>query len=177
MGRLRADRCCRVCRLRVFRYGKHEDLSETIKQRLSRESRNYLILSSKLLSHVGVSGIISGKININHETYLLLAQLRSSLMMTTFTIKSDQSVGGQSENESYKFTSLGLSFQPTFSATRKFGHFGLQALAGYNLNLLQGKLYLEDGDEAYITMDDEKPLKADWSGFRVSFGLSYQVNK
>ena len=131
----------------------------------------------KLLSHVGISGIIGGKININHEKYLLLAQLRPSLLMTTFTIKSDQSVGGQSENESYKFTSLGLSLQPTFSITRKFGNFGLQALAGYNLNVLQGKLYLEDGDEAYITMDDEKPLKADWSGFRVSFGINYQVSR
>jgi hypothetical protein len=136
-----------------------------------------MVSVDKLLSHVGISGIIGGKININHEKYLLLAQLRPSLMMTTFTIKSDQSVGSQSDNESYKFTSLGLSFQPTFSATRKFGHFGLQAFAGYNLNVLQGKLYLEDGDDAYITMDDEKPLKADWSGFRVSFGLSYQVNR
>jgi hypothetical protein len=53
------------------------------------------------------------------------------------------------------------------------GHFGLDALAGINANVVRGKLEHSENKESYLTNSHGGALRADWSGFRVGIGVSY----
>lgn len=64
-----------------------------------------------------------------------------------------------------------LSIQPSFGVQRRVSKFILSLDAGYHVSLVQGKVYLNSNQEAYLLDQAGDEINIDWSGLRVSAGV------
>jgi hypothetical protein len=66
-----------------------------------------------------------------------------------------------------------MYFQPTVTATRRFGRLGVDAFLGLNVNIARGKIYLDgDNSGAYLGFGGGGYVTTDWTGLRGGVGVS-----
>ena len=140
--------------------------------RVSYSDYSGMLGVDQLLNSYSFSGIFGTVIKSGNPDFIITGALRPGVIFTELEIVYDQAMGGQHESNSYEFHSVNLSLQPTATITWKFGWCALHALGGYQVNV-GSKLYLKGNRDAYLTDDNDDPIKADWTGFRVGAGISF----
>lgn len=137
------------------------------------------------LSFYALSGIIGRTLNRNTEKLLITGSMRPGVTISKMSYDYEQVIyDAGSENISNKFSSYSLTIQPAVSLIRKFGRIGVEVLAGYHLIVVGGKLVYDDesgipsnqGNVDYLIKNDKGPVTSNWSGYRLSLGISVQLN-
>lgn len=104
-------------------------------------------------------------------------KLKAGIVSTFHTLESEVVIYSNSSSDNIKFRSVNVSLEPVIYFKRQlFGRFSLQADAGYAAHVVKGELYLKGDSDAYLTDDAGDPIRADWSGLRVSLGLVYRLS-
>jgi len=115
---------------------------------------------------------ISGYLS-KEEKYAVPIFMNVDAVFTDLKIKSGLRLGDHQETDQLKFSSLGISFEPGVGYRRYFSRFVLGFDVGYEINV-NGKLNFSEDDEAYLSDDENNPLKAQWSGFRLKLGTGFR---
>jgi hypothetical protein len=103
------------------------------------------------------------------EKYAIPIFVNVDAVFTGLRIESGLRLGVRQETKQQNFSSIGISFEPGVGYRRYFSRFVLGFDIGYELNL-NDKLYLSDDNQAYLIDENNEPLKAQWSGFRMKLG-------
>lgn len=136
------------------------------------------------LSFYSFSAIIGKTLNKQNEKFLLVASLCPGINLSRMSYDYEQVIyDGETEERSNSFSGLNVTLQPTFSVIRKFGRLGLEAQLGYLLPVVSGKLTYHDETKIpadvrgvdYLTYGDQIPVTANWSGYRIGLGVSFQL--
>ena len=108
------------------------------------------------------------------DNNLLTLDAKLGASFTSLSLKNLFRIGDQSENATFKFTSLNFFGEPGLRYGRVVGSLPLKVSVrvGYNLQAIKGKLYFKDEDNTYLTAKGD-PATADWSGFRGELAVSY----
>jgi hypothetical protein len=114
-------------------------------------------------------------LNPNSKFSVFKFDLRPGATFTNLSLRFYSTIGNQSSNQIVELNSLNIVLQPGFSFLKRFGNFGVEIQASYNLTLVAGKLYVKDSQN-YLLNAANKEVKADWSGFRISSGFSFFLN-
>lgn len=137
------------------------------------------------LSFYALGGIIGRVLNRKTEKWLMIASMRPGVAISKMSYEYEQAVkGAEKEEFSNGFSSYNFTLQPGISLTHKFGRVGIEAQAGYLLTIVGGKLTYEDdtniptyqGNIDYLITEDKAPVTCDWSGYRISLGVSVRLN-
>lgn len=129
----------------------------------------------QLLNFISASGFVGGTLAFEEKYLFVQAGLKPGIVMSGLNMKFYQQMGDEESRESYKFTSLNLTAEPTILLTKEFGRVGVHAFAGYNITVVSGKLFSKENEGAFLIGSDNKPLKADWTGYRFGVGLDYTL--
>jgi hypothetical protein len=125
---------------------------------------------------MGLSFGIQGQLPFNPDDRNVFGlKLKGGMVMTFHTIESELTIYSSTSSDNVKFRGNNFSLEPTFYFVRqlKSGPLALRAEAGYAANLIKGELFLNDDSNAYLTNSSGDPIHADWSGLRISVGISY----
>lgn len=134
-----------------------------------------MVASDQLLNAFGITAIFGGTISSENKKLSLTGDLRPGIVRTNLDLIFKEEISSPRQTTKLSFHSFGFTFQPTLTLNGKLGRFGLNILAGYQLGIA-GKLYYEDDKEAFLTHgNDDAEVKVDWSGFRTSVGLSFDL--
>jgi hypothetical protein len=133
--------------------------------------------SDQLIHFFALTPSIGTSFTFHNDTWKLLADLRPGFVYTEFEFNVYQRIGSSRDSESMDFTSLNISVQPTLSLQKKFGRVGMHTTIGYHVTVLPGNLYSKDYDEAYLIDNNEKEIRADWSGLRFGIGAFFILRK
>lgn len=137
------------------------------------------------LAYYALSGIIGKALNANTEKLLLVASVRPGVILSRMSYDFEQVIyDGESESLNNGFSSYNFTVQPGFSVVRRFGRLGVEAQVGYLLSIISGKLTYDDQSKIpadqrnvdYLIYGDQIPVHTNWSGYRISLGISFQLN-
>ncbi len=109
--------------------------------------------------------------------WIISADLRPGFVITGLELKTIQQTQGSSTPYSAMFGSVNIALQPTVTMTKRWGHFSLQAYAGYNQTIARGRLVFIDDNKTYLVDNNNQPITADWSGLRAGAGVSVFFGK
>ncbi len=124
-----------------------------------------------------LSASLGKNMTLDNEKTQITVDAKPTLLMTHTYFDFNQSIGQQSQKDSYQFNSVNLAIQPTISILHPFGKFILRGGVGFHANLLSGKMNLNENDDAYLQDSKGDPVYVNWSGLRISLGVGYQIGK
>lgn len=153
--------------------------------RVSYNDYSGSILFDQNLSFYALSAIIGRLLNKNPKNILVVGTIRPGVMISKMAYDYREQINGaETENMSSEFTGYNLTVQPTFSFTRQFGRIGVEAQAAYHLTVVAGRLPYKDYEDIpadqgvnYLILEGQIPVKANWSGFRVSLGVNLRLGE
>jgi len=134
------------------------------------------ITSDELINFKMLTISLGGIENLSSNGLAIAVDLKPGITFTGLTVRYDQEINNTKSSESYKFRSQNITVQPTLSIIKRWSQFAISAGIGYHLTVLSGKISLKDQKKAFLSTGNE-PVHAEWSGLRVSGGLTYFFKK
>jgi len=134
-------------------------------------SSNQLVRYYSLGFPLGI--MISDDLDANAWNFQL--DFKPHFTMGELLLEFSSRIGSQRDAGSYEFRSFNFGIEPGFTAERRIGDkWGIDLFAGYNLTVVQGKLFFNETEGAYLQNEQNQAIGLDFSGLRVMLGLSYR---
>ncbi len=144
--------------------------------RADYEDYSGLARRDQLLYCFSFRSIYKSQIN-KSELWPLFMSISASWVLTQSDIKTQLTLGSQTQTQKVSFNSTNYGIQPSLVLQRNVRkNLFLQASAGYEVQLA-GKLYYSNNIKYYLLDSQGKPAKADWSGVRFGLGAGVFIGK
>ena len=124
------------------------------------------IHSDQLVKFYSFAAVLGVSIKSSNQKMIYQFDVHPGITMTNLKIEFAENLNGQTSTDAINFRSINVAFQPTASVTKRFSSIGVHTNIGYHITALHGRLENSDGN--YI-----KDTFSDWSGIRVSLGLTF----
>lgn len=113
-------------------------------------------------------------LNVSDQSSFYLGG-KAGITYTGHVISSELIIYSNSSSEEVKFSSINAFIEPgaIYQVSIAKTPLRLNVQLGYNINIAKGKLTLKDDPNAYLTDDSGNAAYSNWSGVRVSTGISY----
>ncbi|MEQ8303501.1 MAG: hypothetical protein RIB47_08925 [Cyclobacteriaceae bacterium] len=86
-------------------------------------------------------------------------------------------LNGSKDSDNTAFRSVNLFLEPGIMVSKRFAQrLSANLTAGYNVNVDKGKQRLVSNSDLYLLDNSGEAVTLDWSGFRISFGVSIELN-
>jgi hypothetical protein len=113
---------------------------------------------------------------IGNENHSLWMGGKAGLTLTSHKIISELTIYSYTDKDKIAFEGVNIFIEPRFVYKYKLSNgFGLSTQVGYNVNVGKGKLNYTKDSNAYLTNNQGEALNADWSGLRLSLGVTYLI--
>lgn len=132
-------------------------------------------LSDQKIGNISV-GFNFGKLFKLEKSFEFQLGVKPFLSFSSLNLIFENRLGNSVDNESFSFRSLNFSLEPNLTLVKHIGSIGIQVTSGYNVAVSNGKLYLNDSQDAFLLNQENEEVTADWSGFRLAFGVGYRFS-
>ncbi|NOS90490.1 MAG: hypothetical protein HOP30_01080 [Cyclobacteriaceae bacterium] len=131
-------------------------------------------LADQLLRNISIGANI-GKSFKSNEKFEFQLSLRLYYTNTNLDLTFKNRIGLVEDVESIGFSSSNLALEPNAAFVKWFGVFGIRLDGGYNISVLNGKLYLKNDNNVYLITGGNSEVVSDWSGYRVNLGVTCRL--
>jgi hypothetical protein len=121
-----------------------------------------------------VSFAIIGDLLLNPDhKFLMSFNWKAGAMFGRYRLNTLLEFPPQHDAENIKFYSTNFFIEPGFRLSKRlFSKVSATLSAGYNFNVVCGKLYWVEDNDFHLQDDSGDKIVLDWSGYRLSAGVS-----